>query len=84
MNTLEYSNLHLHLLGTPHVTQMVQLLVLDHLRLGYNPPIHLRLGYNPPIYYVCCNLIISKEIHKVVIYLGIGDQKINMVSELAF
>jgi hypothetical protein len=23
-------------------------------------------------YYVCCNLIIRKEINKVVIYLGVG------------
>jgi hypothetical protein len=30
-------------------------------------------------YSVCCDLIISKEIHKVVIYLGVGDQKINRI-----
>jgi hypothetical protein len=41
MNTIEYSNLHLHLLGTPHVNQMVKLLVPDHLILGYNPHVHL-------------------------------------------
>jgi hypothetical protein len=27
-------------------------------------------------YSVCCNLIISKEKHKVVIYLGVGDTEI--------
>jgi hypothetical protein len=24
-------------------------------------------------YSMCCNLIISKEIHKVIIYLGVGN-----------
>jgi hypothetical protein len=41
MNSPEYSNLLLHLLGTLHVTQMVHLLVLAHLKLGYHPPVHL-------------------------------------------
>ena len=36
MNTLEYSNLHLHLLGTLHVTQMVQQLVPDNLTLSHD------------------------------------------------
>jgi hypothetical protein len=34
-------------------------------------------------YFVCCNLIISKEIHKVVKYLGVRNRYFNMVSELS-
>jgi hypothetical protein len=41
MNTLEYSNLHLHLHGTMHVIQVVQLLVLDPLSLRHHLPMDL-------------------------------------------
>jgi hypothetical protein len=34
-------------------------------------------------YSLCCNLIVSKEIHKVVKYLSVGNKDFNMVSELA-
>jgi hypothetical protein len=42
-------------------------------------PVLLPLFYLFPasiFYSVCCNLIISKEKHKVVIYLGVGDSEI--------
>jgi hypothetical protein len=41
MNTLDYSNLHLHLHGTLHMDQVVQLLVLDHLNMSHDHPAHL-------------------------------------------
>jgi hypothetical protein len=43
----------------------------------------LPLFYFQQVYFIlCCNLIASKEIHKVVKYLGVGNRDFNSSSNM--